>query len=327
MTWFPFLGLFHALAWAKNTLWALPCLSVCLSVAFFTYNVGNLQDRGYCCSTMGIYCCESYCYCCPYCYSCCHCCSYFCSLALPSPGWTPLCLYHGFDHLGLKEDRDSPPRVFTTHGPRSLLGTASPGDTPRQFPLHLVPTGIFYLTPGALPPKPFPAVLALLGPGPLRFLFLELCPPGFLPWPTRVLEIHFLPSQGFGHDGLDLHWSPQSFSPSGLPHFGASPSVALPLDLAFVVLDTPSPYHIMLDHPYFRRFWTAPEKLCDPRGWATFGDLAPFGAPPGNVPNAYLTPGALPPRPFLRILASLGPVPLRLLPFFYHPGYINARTI
>jgi hypothetical protein len=62
-------------------------------------------------------------------------------------------------------------------------------------------------------------LLALLGPGSLCFLFLELCPPspGFLSCaqPTRALEIHFMTSQVFDRHGLDLHWSPQALPPPG----------------------------------------------------------------------------------------------------------------
>jgi hypothetical protein len=36
----------RALAWAKNILWVRPCLSVCLSIAYFPTGRDNLQDRG-----------------------------------------------------------------------------------------------------------------------------------------------------------------------------------------------------------------------------------------------------------------------------------------
>jgi hypothetical protein len=36
-------------------------------------------------------------------------------------------------------------------------------------PQRLVPTGILYLTPGALPPRRLPRMFASLGPGPLHF--------------------------------------------------------------------------------------------------------------------------------------------------------------
>jgi hypothetical protein len=48
------LGVLHSLPWAKNTLWAHPCLSVCLSR--FSTDIGSLYDWGggcHCCSTMG----------------------------------------------------------------------------------------------------------------------------------------------------------------------------------------------------------------------------------------------------------------------------------
>jgi hypothetical protein len=51
--WDPFLGVLHTLAWAKNTLWACPCLSlsVCRSVGrsvsrALPTGVGNLHDWG-----------------------------------------------------------------------------------------------------------------------------------------------------------------------------------------------------------------------------------------------------------------------------------------
>jgi hypothetical protein len=40
--YYSFLGVLHALAWAKNTLWDRPCLSVC---RVLSTGVGNLHDR------------------------------------------------------------------------------------------------------------------------------------------------------------------------------------------------------------------------------------------------------------------------------------------
>jgi hypothetical protein len=44
--WLDFL---HALAWAKNALWACPCLSV---YSVFPTGVGNQHDQVHCCATM-----------------------------------------------------------------------------------------------------------------------------------------------------------------------------------------------------------------------------------------------------------------------------------
>jgi hypothetical protein len=55
-----------------------------------------------------------------------------------------------------------------------------PPHYPQVMPPMPSPNRDFYLTPGVLPPRPFPRILASLRPGPLHFLFLELCPPGSL---------------------------------------------------------------------------------------------------------------------------------------------------
>jgi hypothetical protein len=64
------------------------------------------------------------------------------------------------------------------------------------------------------PPTSSSKTLPSWGPCPLRFLFLELCPTGFL-------ITNYLPIHGFDHGGLDLHGSPLSFIPSGPSHTGA----------------------------------------------------------------------------------------------------------
>jgi hypothetical protein len=129
------------------------------------------------------------------------------------------------------------------------------------------------------------------------------------------LEIHFLPLQGFGHDGLDLQWSLQSFSPSRLPHVCALPSgFALsgfgPLIFPSLCL-TPLG-HLMLDHLGLGRIWAASEGFYHALGWAAFGDTAPFGAPSGDDPIMYsknsLILGSLP-EPFHSVLALMGPGP------------------
>jgi hypothetical protein len=106
-----------------------------------------------------------------------------------------------------------------------------------------------------------------------------------------------LPSQGFDHNGLDLHWFPQAFTPSGLPHFGASLSglalSGIALGLAFDVVDTPGPLLFRLYHSGLRRIWTALEELHHPTGLSHFRDLSPIrGTPPVNAPNAYYKPGS-----------------------------------
>jgi hypothetical protein len=140
------------------------------------------------------------------------------------------------------------------HGARLLTGTAPPWGHPRYYPPRLVPTRLFLFNPGALPLRPFPRMLASLWPGPLRFLFLELCLQPCHPVPnplTRALETYFLPLQGFDDDdGL------ASLGPAGLCSLrGASVSFFshgaclhwhCSLDLAFAVLDTYHPLRFQI---------------------------------------------------------------------------------
>jgi hypothetical protein len=115
---FPILfGVLNALLWAKNTLWARTCLSVCLS----HFLVRGRQIRS----------------------------------SRP------------------QEDRDCPPKDFTTHRARPLPGTAPLGDTPRQSPPHLVLTGIF-INPYGFRPGPSPG--CSVGPGPQWLLLQGLYP-------------------------------------------------------------------------------------------------------------------------------------------------------
>jgi hypothetical protein len=144
-------------------------------------------------------------------------------------------------------------------------------------------------------------MLASLGPGPLHFLFLQLCPLGFLSCaqPIRGLEVHFLPLQGFDHDELDLHWSLQVFAPSWLPHLGALHLVALPsLALSLLCWTPLGLFHLRVDHPGLGRIWAASEGFCHSRGETTFGDKVPFRASPCNVPSAYSKPGLFNPWGF-----------------------------
>jgi hypothetical protein len=111
-------------------------------------------------------------------------------------------------------------RDFVIHRTRPLLGTVPPEDTTKKCPSYPVPAGIFYFTPGVLPLRPFRRI----GACPHAFSILGAMPPRL----SNLLEIHFLPLQGFAHDGLDHHWSPKAFSSSRLPHFDALTSVVLP---------------------------------------------------------------------------------------------------
>lgn len=70
-------------------------------------------------------------------------------------GWMVLYLYHfRLFHPDLRKFGTPPPPLTVA---RSLTVTA---------PSRLVPVWFFYLTPGTLPPRPFPRMLASLGHGP-----------------------------------------------------------------------------------------------------------------------------------------------------------------
>jgi hypothetical protein len=139
----------------------------------------------------------------------------------------------------------------------------------------------------------------------------------------------FLTHQGFGNTfsaftGLrsrwvDLHWLPKTFFPSGFPYICAFPSVILSLGCVFAGLDTPGPLP-----PQVRSSRPQAGPDCHSRDFAThkarsvLGTKPPAGyrkiMPPMPTPNQYyLIPGALPPGPFPRMLASLEPGPHRLL--------------
>jgi hypothetical protein len=82
--------------------------------------------------------------------------------------------------------------------------------------------------------------------------------------------------------------------------------VALPLGLAFTVLDIPVLYHLRLDHPSLRWIWTAPRGFPTHGAGPLLGTKPPLGHPKVMLPvpisnQDYLTPGALPPGPFPRI--------------------------
>jgi hypothetical protein len=66
-----------------------------------------------------------------------------------------------------------------THGARPLSGTKPPSGYHQAIPPTPTPNQD-YLTPGALPPRPFPRMLASLGPSPQHLLLQRLCPTGYL---------------------------------------------------------------------------------------------------------------------------------------------------
>jgi hypothetical protein len=135
---------------------------VCLSVAFIV---------GHFCATMEAFC---------YSYSCCYC----YSLALPSPSQVrssrPL------------EDRDFPRGASPPTELGYFRGLHHVG-TPQVMPPRLLPTGTFYLTSGALPPRPFSGMHASLG----------LTPCTSCSWSSVLgLSILYLAQRGFGNPGL-----------------------------------------------------------------------------------------------------------------------------
>jgi hypothetical protein len=170
-------------------------------------------------------------------------------MVLPSPGWTPLCLYHvRLEHPGLRR-AGTFPEGFTTHGARPLLGTAPPGNTLDNAPTPSPNQDIFFnlwgfttqaLTHDAYFIGAWTPVLPI--PGALLQAFLFCAPP------TRALEIHFLSSQGFSHDGLEIH-SPHR--PPGFLTLVLCSQWHCPLGFAFAVFDTPGPLpsHIRSSRP------------------------------------------------------------------------------
>jgi hypothetical protein len=78
-----------------------------------------------------------------------------------------LSLYHHWlDHAGFRWIK-AVAEGFRHPSGLATSGTETPGTTQVMTP-RLVPTEIFYLTPGALPPKTVPSRL--------HFLLLEVCP-------------------------------------------------------------------------------------------------------------------------------------------------------
>jgi hypothetical protein len=196
---------------------------------------------GHCCETMGKYCYFNkllflYCHCFSYCY--CY------SSALPSTGYTLFCLYHfRLDHSGLRRAGTDPEGLRHPWG--QFRGLQPLGKTPGNAPPHLVPTGNFYLTPRFLQLKPLTMMLTSLGPGALRFLFLELCLRAFyhVSSPPGLWKFIFFPRWAFTMMGWVSTGSRRPLLSPGCLTLGlcpqSLPSVALPLRLSFPVLDTP----------------------------------------------------------------------------------------
>jgi hypothetical protein len=155
----------------------------------------------------------------------------------------------------------------------------------------------FLFNHGTLPPRPFPRMLASLGPGPLHFLFLDLC---FCPVPSPpgLWKSIFCP-----HRDLTMMGWTSTGSCRPLPPLGCFSSVLCPwwhwpLGFAFTVLDTPW------------AFTASGGSGLPPKGFATHGACHFQVFPPVHTPcQDYLTPGALSPRPFPRMLALFGPGP------------------
>jgi hypothetical protein len=153
---------------------------------------------------------------------------------LPSPGWTPLCLCHlRLDHPGLKRTGAAPEVLRNPRG-KATSGDFTPWGHPQVMSRIPSPNPHFFIQPlGLYHPATslwrllrwgFAPALLIPGPLPLGLSIQCLAYQGF--------EIHFLPSQGFDRDGLDLHWSLQAFSSSRLPHFVTLRSRPLPPQVA-----------------------------------------------------------------------------------------------
>jgi hypothetical protein len=133
----------------------------------------------------------------------------------------------------------------------------------------LVPTRIFYLTPGTLPPRPSPGCLLCWSLVPLPFLFLELRLPR--------LSILCLADQGFGNPfsaptRLWPWWVGPPLVLTGLCPLQAASlwcfalSCIAPLALPSLFWEPWASNHLMLVHPGLRRIWTAHKWFCHPRG-------------------------------------------------------------
>jgi hypothetical protein len=113
-------------------------------------------------------------------------------------------------------------------------------------------TGVSYLTPAAAQPRALPQDAIFVG---------------------ASVDIHFLHSQGFDHDGLDLHWSPEAFSPFGLLTLVLCPQWPCPLELTFAVLDTPGTVLSQIRSSWCQEDLNCPgEVLTHTLGETTFGD-------------------------------------------------------
>jgi hypothetical protein len=111
-------------------------------------------------------------------------------------------------------------------------------------------------------------MLASLRAGPLLSLLLEFCPRGFFlsyAYPKKILEINYLYSKNFGHDGMERHCYPQSFAPFGF------------LTLLLCLQDL---YHRGLDHLGLRRTSTASGGFASNGARPLLGTAAQEAPPP-----------------------------------------------
>jgi hypothetical protein len=163
---------------------------------------------------------------------------------------------------------------------RKLHSGYTPGNAPTPSPNR------DYLHLGFYHPVHSPGCLLRWGLAPALPIPVAL-PPG--------LFILFLAHQGFGNQfpalaGLRPSWVRPSLVPTGLCRLRAASLWCFALrayrqwhctlGIAFLFCISLGLYHLRLDHPGLRRIWTAAEGFYRTRGLATFGDYAPFGAPP-----------------------------------------------
>jgi hypothetical protein len=211
--------------------------------------------------------------------------TYCYSLALSSPGWTPLCLYHlRLDHPDLRKSG-------TAHeGLRHPRGQASSGEPP-DIAHTPGPNRNFLLTPGALSPRPFPRILASLGPGPSASCSWSSAP-GFLGlWKSISCPRRTSSPQAFAPFRAASLWC---FSPMVSLSGIATSALALlfwtPLGL----------YRIRIDHEAFGGSRLHSRCFATHLARSLSGTKPPSGhpqvMPPTPTPNQdYLTTGTSPP--------------------------------
>jgi hypothetical protein len=159
---------------------------------------------------------------------------------------------------------------------------------PTVILIHTV-TGLYY-------PSAYPGCLFCWGLVPCAFRSWSSAPRAFyLCLAHQGLVSPFSALAGLQLWSVGLHWSPQVFAASGLPHFGALLSVALPPSPCFAVLDTPEPLpsQVRSSKPQEDLDWT---RGASPHtGLGHFRGLHPLGTHLSNVPTPspnrdFLTP-------------------------------------